>query len=174
LLRTYDPVVEPMSEQLRMWGRRSDAQQLSWSWVHDELEKSGTYWVVARGSNHPHPRPVWGVWSGDTLYLSIGSIRISRDLQDDPTVTINLGSDTDVVIVEGATAGLTSDAHLVAQYNAKYDWDYTSDEYGPLTIVVPSTIIAWRSEGWAGREGIKQSGRWRFPGVSTAVPKQSL
>jgi hypothetical protein len=96
------------------------------------------------------------------LYLSIGSLRVSRDLQDDSAVTINLSSDTDVVIVEADAAGVTGDAHYVAQYNTKYNWNYTTNEYGPLTIVAPKTIIAWRSQGWAGREGIKQSGRWRF------------
>jgi hypothetical protein len=58
----YYPVVEPASERLRMWGRPSDAEHLSWSWVQDPLKKAGTYWVVARGGSHPHPRPVWGVW----------------------------------------------------------------------------------------------------------------
>jgi hypothetical protein len=145
-----------------MWGRIADAEPLSWSWVQDQLEHAGTYWVVARGESHPHPRPVWGIWSTEGLFLSIGSLRVSRDLQHDPAVTVHLGSDTEVVIVEGEAAGATDDARYLAQYNAKYDWDYTTDQYGPLTTVAPTTIIAWRSEGWAGREGIKRAGRWRF------------
>lgn len=145
-----------------MWGRPSDAESLSWSWVQEQLEKAGTYWVVARGQRHPHPRPVWGIWDAERLYLSIGSLRVNRDLQADPAVTINLSSDTDVVIVEGQAAGVTGDARYVTQYNTKYDWNYTTDEYGPLTIVTPESIIAWRSQGWAGRDGIKQSGRWRL------------
>jgi hypothetical protein len=130
--------------------------------VSERLAEAGAYWVTPHGSDTPHPRPVWGVWNVDTLYLSIGSPHINRRLRAQPGVTINLSSDTDVVIVEGAVGGTTGDAEHVASYNIKYDWDYTVDEYGELTIVTPLRVIAWRSEGWAGRDGIKQSGRWRF------------
>jgi hypothetical protein len=67
------------------------------------------------------------------------------------------------VIVEGSAAGSAADSHLVDAYNAKYDWNYTVDEYGPFTLVEPAKVIAWRSTGWAGRDGFQATGRWVFP-----------
>jgi hypothetical protein len=58
--------------------------------------------------------------------------------------------------------GRTDSEGLYAAYNAKYEWNYTTEEYGPLTTVVPTTAFAWRSAGWAGRDGFQETGRWRF------------
>jgi len=77
-------------------------------------------------------------------------------------VTVHLGSVTDVVIVEGLVSGPNSEREALDAYNAKYDWDYTIDRYGPFTTVAPLTVMAWRSAGWAGREGFQQMGKWRF------------
>ena len=45
-------------------------------------------------------------------------------------------------------------------YNAKYDGDYTIDEYGPPTRIEPERVLSWRSGGWAGRNGFEQVGKW--------------
>jgi hypothetical protein len=96
------------------------------------------------------------------LYLSIGSPRLNADARDATPVTVHLGSVTDVVIVEGLIAGHNDDGEVLDAYNTKYDWDYTVDEYGPFTTVAPVNVMAWRSAGWAGREGFQHTGRWRF------------
>jgi hypothetical protein len=98
------------------------------------------------------------------LHLSIGSPVINRQLAADtaPIVTAHLESGTDVVILEGTVAGTTEDATLLELYDAKYDWNYTVEEYGPLTTVVPTTVVAWRSAGWAGRESFRTAGKWTF------------
>lgn len=152
-----------MLEPLSMYGTPSDRPAPSWSWVAGQLADAGTYWVVARGARHPHPRPVWGVWDRHRLLLSIGSPTIARELERDPTVTVHLDSGTDVVIVEGRARGPSVEPSILERYDAKYDWDYDVSQYGPLTVVVPSTVIAWRSAGWAGREGFQATARWRFP-----------
>jgi hypothetical protein len=145
-----------------MYGVPSAHPRLSWSWVDDQLAGSGTYWIVARGVAHPHPRPVWGIWRDHRLHLSIGSTVITRQLERTPDVTVHLDSGVDVVIVEGHTTGPTEAAALYDAYDEKYDWSYSTDEYGPLTTIVPSTVLAWRSAGWAGREGFQETGRWGF------------
>lgn len=154
--------MKPVAEPLSLYGRVSDHGQLEWSWVDDELEQAGTYWSVLRGQGHPHPRPVWGVWDHDVLFLSVGSPVLRRQLDDDSATTVHLESGTDVVIVEGHATGHCVEPLVLERYNAKYDWNYTIDEYGPLTVVTPSTVIAWRSAGWAGRDGFQSTGRWRF------------
>ncbi len=145
-----------------MYGTPSEASPLDWTWVEGELVRSGVYWVVASGGAHPHPRPVWGVWGDQRLHLSIGSPVIARQLEQVGTVTVHLESGVDVVIVEGTAAGSTSAPHLYEAYNDKYDWNYTTEEYGPLTTIAPTTVLAWRAAGWAGREGFRETGRWRF------------
>ena len=145
---------------LVMYGQPSSAPPLDWSWVDTELERAGTYWVVARTTGQPHPRPVWGVWGDDHLHLSIGSPNVSAQLEHDGGVAVHLDSGTDVVIVEGAVIGATTDASLIERYNDKYDWDYDVEQYGPLTVIQPTRVISWRSAGWAGREGFQQTGRW--------------
>jgi hypothetical protein len=125
---------------------------------------AGTYWVVMHGASEvcPHPRPVWGVWSESRLCLSIGSPSIrSRAVRGAP-VAVHLDSGTDVVIVNGTVRSTTTAAALISMYDAKYDWTYEVAEYGPLTVVVPNDVLAWRSAGWAGRDGFEKTGRWVF------------
>lgn len=154
--------MEPRSEPLRLFGKESDADVLSWSWADEQLTTAGTYWVVATGTGHPHPRPVWGVWHDHALHLSIGSLVVARQVADEPDITVHLDSGTDVVLIEGRAAGATDDPEIIAAYDTKYDWHYTVDEYGPLTVLRPNTVLAWRSGGWAGREGFEQTGSWGF------------
>lgn len=160
----YHARVRPIAEPLAMYGRPSELRPPEWEWVQEQLTDAGTYWVVARAARRPHPRPVWGIWDADALHLSVGSPAVTRALRDDPLVTVHLDSGTDVVIVEGTVTGSHDDAALLARYDAKYEWHYTVDEYGPLTTVAAEVVVAWRSAGWAGRDGFQEAGRWRFVG----------
>lgn len=105
------------------------------------------------------------MWHANGLHLSVGSPIVASSLDVDPLVTVHLGSDTDVVIVEGRVTGRGADAAVVGRYDEKYDWRYDVDVYGPLTAIAPLTVLAWRSTGWAGRDGFEASGRWRFTGA---------
>ena len=157
----------PQPDTLLLYGVPSDVVPLDWAWVDATLRDAGTYWVTANGGDYPHPRPVWGIWTDELLHLSVGSRIVARLLEHDPKLTVHLDSGIDVVIVEGAVVGLDDDAAVLGAYNDKYDWNYTVDEYGPLTRVAPTSVLAWRSAGRAGRDGFQQSGAWRFrrPGV---------
>jgi hypothetical protein len=130
--------------------------------VDARLTDAGTYWVVARTGGHPHPRPVWGVWRVDHLFLSIGTPVTRAALAVDPRVTVHLDSGTDVVILEGQAEGPNDDDDVLAAYDRKYDWSYDVADHGPLTSVRPSTVLAWETAGWAGRESFQRSGRWDF------------
>ena len=148
---------------LRFFGAPTDAAALEWSVVEGALRDAGTYWVVAApaADRAPHPRPVWGVWLDGAVWLSIGSPRVNAELRVDPTVTVHLDSGVDVVIVEGAASLHEGDpAEFVAAYDSKYDWSYDVAEYGPPTRVEVANVIAWRSAGFAGRDGFQQAGRW--------------
>ncbi len=153
----------PSHERLTLYGQLSDSAPLGWAWVDAQLAAAGTYWIVANGVVHPHPRPVWGVWYEQSLYLSIGSPVIARQICERTEVTVHLDSGVDVVVVEGSVNGFSDGGEPIREYDEKYDWSYTVDEYGPLTTITPTTVLAWRSGGWAGRDGFQQTGRWRLP-----------
>ncbi len=160
--------MDPTAEPLTMYGQPSEVAPLDWSWVDEQLTAASVYWITTPssrpgGGGHPHPRPVWGVWMDARLYLSIGSPRINAALANPTPVTVHLGGDIDVVILEGTSAGPSDTPDAVERYNTKYDWNYLVEDYGPFTLVTPSKVIAWRSAGWAGRDGFQSTGRWRFP-----------
>lgn len=147
---------------LRVYGHPSDAPPLDWAWVDGELVASLTYWTMPAGEGQAHPRPVWGLWHYDCLHLSIGSQVIARVATPGAPISVHLDSGVDVVIIEGRVVGPATDAGVIELYNAKYEWNYTPDEYGPLTVIAPLRILAWRAGGWAGRDSFQQAGRWDF------------
>jgi hypothetical protein len=153
----------PEPEPIRLYGQITDLPRLEWSWVEAQLLAAGTYWIVAPSASHPHPRPVWGIWADASLVLSIGSPVVAASVEANPECTVHLDSGTDVVVVEGIARRMGEpDAALIAAYDRKYDWQYSYDEYGPFTRVAPTIVRAWRSAGWAGRDGFQSVGRWRF------------
>ena len=153
--------MERVAEPLTMYGARSDLPGIDWSWVAGQLERAAAYWLTAPTSGHPHPRPLWGIWHVDRLQLSIGSPVLSAATEARIPVTVHLGHVTEVVIVEGVVAGTTAEPDVLEAYDRKYDWHYTVAEYGPLTTIEPVKVMAWRSGGWAGRDGFEAAGRWR-------------
>ena len=158
-------VVAPRERALRLYGTPSDQGPLAWSWVEEQLEAAGTFWLVARGPGHPHPRPVWGLWHSRRLHLSVGSPTLLRAVGRDPVVTVHLDSGTDVVLVEGIispTAESGTPSSVIEAYNIKYDWNYQVAQYGELVVVRPARVLAWRTAGWAGRDSFRSTGRWDF------------
>jgi hypothetical protein len=155
------------SAPIRFYGSPTDKPPLEWDDVEAQLGSAPTFWVVAAsGDDRPHPRPVWGVWSplGDAdLWLTLGSPRLAADVAARPLVTAHLDSGVEVVIVEGA-AELVRDpaavARFVAAYDRKYDWVYDVEQYGPPTRITPTSVLAWRSAGWAGRDGFAAASKW--------------
>jgi hypothetical protein len=149
-----------------MYTQVSEVAELDWRWVEERLAESGTYWVSAADDGEfPHPRPVWGVWDGAELLLSLGSPIVNRALDANPRVTVHLESGTEVVLVEGRASIGDDDATLgrfLSAYDRKYDWKYDATEYGPPRVVHPRRVFAWRTAGFAGRDGFREVGKWTF------------
>jgi hypothetical protein len=146
-----------------MWGRIADVDDLPWAWAEERVAAAATYWVTAGGVTLPHPRPLWGIWHGDRLLLSIGSPTLAASLPVDAPVAVHLDSGTEVVIVEGVVADrAVVDADAIAAYDRKYDWSYDVAAYGPLTAVAPRLVHAWRSAGWGGRDGVVAGASFDF------------
>ena len=151
---------------LRLYTQLTEHDPLPWSWVDDQLRAAPTFWVVAvpgEPGRPPHPRPVWGVWTGEEVFVSVGSAPLRRALGGGAPVTVHPDSGTDVVVVEGTVRpSVTPDdaARAVAAYDAKYDYTYDVETYGPLACIDPTEILAWRTAGPAGRDGFRSVGKW--------------
>ncbi|MCU1499604.1 MAG: pyridoxamine 5-phosphate oxidase-related FMN-binding [Acidimicrobiales bacterium] len=148
-----------------MYTQPVDHEPLAWVEVEAQLEAALVYWVAVGGSADPHPRPVWGVWADGALLLSLGSPPLRRAIADGAPVAVHLESGTDVVIVNGTAApdGSARTVELfLAAYQAKYDWTYQVDAFGPPTRVRPNEVLAWRALGAGGRNGFGASGKWSW------------
>ena len=65
-------------------------------------------------------------------------------------------------LVPLVTRSVPTTPALIQAYNQKYDWDYRVSEYGELTQVQPSKVLAWRTAGGAGRDSFQTTGSWIF------------
>src|ERR1700757_5547062 len=76
---------------------------MTWAEVAGRLAAARTYWLGSTtASGAPHAAPVWGVVTGETLYLySERSTVKARNLAGDPRVVVHLESGEDVLIVRG-------------------------------------------------------------------------
>ena len=146
---------------VRFYAAVSEVESVGWSWVDEQLGDAPTYWVSTGGSDHPHPRPVWGVWHDDVLWLSVGSPTLRAAIAAGASVTVHVGSGEAPVIVEGdASTDAVDQSAAIAAYDAKYTWAYDVAEYGALVRIVPATVLAWQSSGFAGRDGFQRVGKW--------------
>lgn len=146
---------------VRFYTQVSSLDPVEWSWVVDQLRAAPVYWVSVHGGRQPHPRPVWGVWHDDALWLSIGSPQLRAASATGAALTVHPESGIEPVIVEGHADPADRDqSPPIASYDAKYDWSYDLAEYGPLVRLPPTTIIAWRTTGFAGRDSFQAAGKW--------------
>jgi hypothetical protein len=163
-------VAEPRRSTLTFWGQARDVAPLEWDWVRGQLEAAEDYWLVTvSASGRPAARPVWGTWHEDALWLSVGSTTHHRNLEARSEVEVHLEAAQDVVILEGG-ARLERDAarleSFCAPYNAKYRWNFTATTTGPIVVVTPRVVRAWRTvpttEMYPGMAFPSAAGRWTF------------
>ena len=146
---------------VRFYTQVSQLDPVPWEWVDEQLREAPTYWVSAAGDGPPHPRPVWGVWHDDVLWLSVGSPVLRAAISSGAPLTVHLDSGTEPVIVEGRAVDSGGDqSGPIAAYDEKYDWTYDAEEYGALVCVAPGNVIAWRTAGFAGRASFQTVGKW--------------
>lgn len=92
------------------------------------LAAARNYWLcTTMPSGAPHAAPVWGVVTGQTLYLHSQRRTVkARNLAADPRVVVHLESGDNVVIVRGTVQDMGTPAQVpdvVAALSAKYTRD---------------------------------------------------
>ena len=85
------------------YGVESATFDVAWATVVAKLTESPNYWLAtSRPDGRPHVVPRWGVWlDGRFWYDGSPETVHVRNLEVNPSCTINLESGSDVVIVEG-------------------------------------------------------------------------
>ena len=117
---------------------------MTWTEVAGRLAVARSYWLGSTTpSGAPHAAPVWGVVTGETLYLySERSTVQARTLAADPRVVIHLESAEDVLIVRGVAEDLGTPAMvpsvveaLAAKYTRAEDRRYLPDADPDFDVV---------------------------------------
>jgi hypothetical protein len=129
---------------------------LSWPEVAACLAAARNYWLcTTTSSGAPHAVPVWGVVTGQVLYLysERGTVK-ARNLAADPRVVVHLESGEDVLIVRGTARDLGTPAQVpgvVAALSAKYatedDRRYLPDadpDFDVVYAISPQSAMMWR------------------------------
>ncbi|GAA4432482.1 pyridoxamine 5'-phosphate oxidase family protein [Georgenia halophila] len=144
---------------------------LSWSQVAERLTASLHYWISSvRPDGTPHAVPRWGVWLDDRFYYDgAPTTRHTRNVEQNPAVTLTLESGAEAVIVEGSSVATRADAdglgtRLAAAFTKYADSGYQPDEDswsgdqgGGLRVITPRRVLAWS-------DFPKDCTRFTFPG----------
>jgi hypothetical protein len=132
-----------------------------WADVAKRLSAARTYWLgTTMVSGAPHAAPVWGVVTGETLYLySERSTLKARNLAADPRVVVHLESGEDVLIVRGTAEDLGAPsavpavvAALAAKYTRPEDPPYlpsADPDFDVVYAICPNSAMAWRLDDYA-------------------------
>lgn len=132
---------------------------LAWPEVEARLRDSANYWLSSvRPDGRPHSVPRWGVWlDGAFYYDGAPTTRHTRNVEQNPAVTLTLESGTEVVIVEGESHSTRAEpddlgARLAAAFGKYADSGYAPEpdawagqDGGGLRVVTPRRVMAWFS-----------------------------
>ena len=134
---------------------------MTWTEVAGRLAAARTYWLGSTTtSGAAHAAPVWGVVTGETLYLySERSTVKARNLAADPRVVVHLESGEDVLIVRGTAEDVGPPAAvpavvaaLAAKYTSPEDRQYLPDrdpDFDVVWAIRPRSAMAWRLDDYA-------------------------
>jgi hypothetical protein len=128
---------------------------LPWSYVEKKLLEAKNYWLcTVRPNGRPHAVPKWAVWLDGRLYFD-GSpeTRHSRNIADNPYVSVHLESGDEALILDGVARAYPKPSpemgeKLAQAYSAKYaslGYAPKADQWddGGLYEITPYTALAW-------------------------------
>jgi general stress protein 26 len=135
------------------YGVPSDTENLlPWAYVDRRMAGSGHYWLATTGPDgKPHVRPIDGMWLDGKLYFG-GSAESKwrRNLERNPSVSINLEDGEQAVILQGEVREVRPDRHLGTRLagasNEKYGYDQKPEDYVGVSILefIPEVALAWQ------------------------------
>lgn len=135
--------------------------------VKAALESQRDLWLAtANKSGPPHLIPLSFLWDGVDVILSTPRpSRTVRNLAGNPLARIALGADLEDVIVMDATATIVNtdeiDPGLAEDFAAKAEFEprHLDGDYVYVRLV-PSRVLAWRSESELNGRTLMTDGNW--------------
>jgi Pyridoxamine 5'-phosphate oxidase len=117
-------VTQPSARNARFpaeYGDPGDSALVPWSDVEDKLRAASNYWLATVNPyGRAHVRPVDGVWvDGALCFGGSDETRWVRNLQANRAVTVNLASEAEAIILEGAAELITDPKHPLARPSAE-------------------------------------------------------
>lgn len=115
------------------------------------LKTERNIWLATnRADGRPHLVPVWFVWQDGRFYIGMqaGSVK-ARNLADNPKVSLALEDGVYVVVCEGTAVTVPPpiDPALNQLFQAKYDWNFATDDESDLLIqITPDKWLSWTGE----------------------------
>jgi hypothetical protein len=128
---------------------------LPWSRVSERLEASRNYWVhTTCPDGRPHVKPVWGIWFEERFYFATSPKSVTgQNISVNSSLSVNLESGDDVVILEG-TAEVVTDPALLSQldevYFSKYSYHVVQEDGGPVYTLRHKVVFAWLERDFTG------------------------
>lgn len=113
-------------------------------------QAEASWFSSTRPDGRAHLAPIWHVWHEGRIYVVTQSSSVrARNIAHQPAVSLSLPDPMNVLIVEGTarTAQEQKEA-LKPLFQAKYNWDFTTDNpYNLIIEVTPRKVMAWGSDG---------------------------
>ncbi len=145
----------------------TEESMLPWSFVEERLQAASNYWLATVGpGGAPHVRPVDGVWvEGALCFGGAPEARWVRNLDANPSTSVNLGSEEVAIILQGNAERVTDPAHPLATPQAEaslakypqYHPDGKVPAFQPFWCLRPQRVYAWTLTGFASNPT-----RWDF------------
>lgn len=125
---------------------QTEEGMLDWPVVEGTLAATEAYWMATvRPDGSPHLTPIWGVWTGQRLYVEGGDdTRWARNLAHRPPIAVGADHNRFQMTIRGRAATVTPDsdrfADIASGYAAKYPY---RPEPHPFWEITPHTVLAW-------------------------------
>jgi hypothetical protein len=116
--------------------------------IQEKLAQAANIWFASvRLDGRPHLTPVWFVYDGRHLYVSIDPNSVKRrNLASNPHVSLALEDGSHPLICEGQAALIPPPypLEIAGLFQKKYDWDIrTEGQYSQLVEITPRKWLAW-------------------------------
>src|SRR2546427_10515105 len=154
----------------KLYGARKRKEYLPWGHAEERLGRSRNYWIcTSRPDGRPHSIPLWGMWVEGALYFGTArATRKSRNLLQNPPVSVHLESGDDVIILEGR-ASEGSDPGNVKQLDAA-----SRAKYKMPLVMIPGESVMYRVRpravlAWLERDMSGTGTRWECAEKAPAI-----
>ena len=128
---------------------------LPWARVSERLAAARNYWIhTTRPDGRPHAKPVGGLWLKERFYFSTNPKSVDgQNISANPSLTVNLESGDDVVILEGHAEVVTDSALLLRldkAYHTKYSYHLVGGDEGLVYVLLHQVVFAWLERDFIG------------------------